>query len=177
MTEQPHRILVVDDDDDQIRQLLRDFLEEEGFVVGLARDAAKLRDQLRSGSYDLVVLDLMMPGEDGLVALGHMGADAPPVIMLSAYCTVDDRVAGLELGAEDFINSDSNFGSLAYPTTGRGLLYSSLDPATQGLVRALIDSYVNTTPSDVAATLLEAYESSTALSSTYRLCARFGRHR
>lgn len=75
--------------------------------------------------------------------------------------TYNDVVAGANG------NTDSNFGSLAYPTSGRGLLYSSLDSTTQGLVRSVIESYVNTMPSDVAQTLLGAYESSTALASTY----------
>lgn len=64
-------------------------------------------------------------------------------------------------------NTDGNFGSLAYPTSGRGLLYSSLDATTQGLVRSLIEAYVNTMPSDRASTLLGFYEGSTALASTY----------
>ena len=102
MNRQQARILVVDDDE-QIRHLLRDFLQEEGMGVGLAGDATQMKAQLRKESFDLVILDLMMPGEDGLSALRQMGTDAPAVIMLSAHGTVDDRVLGLELGAEDFI--------------------------------------------------------------------------
>ncbi|MBB4087537.1 DUF3500 domain-containing protein [Sphingomonas carotinifaciens] len=75
--------------------------------------------------------------------------------------TYNDVVAGANG------NSDSNFGSLAYPTTGRGLLYSSLDTSTQALVRAMIEAYVNTQPSDRASTLLGVYESSSQLASTY----------
>lgn len=75
--------------------------------------------------------------------------------------TYNDVVAGANG------STDRNFGALAYPTTGRGLLYSSLDSTTQGLVRGVIEAYVNTMPRDVAQTLLGSYESSTALSSTY----------
>lgn len=75
--------------------------------------------------------------------------------------TYNDVVAGANG------NTDSNFGSLAYPTTGRGLLYSSLDTTTQGLVRSLIEAYVNTQPSDKASTLLGIYESTSQLASTY----------
>ena len=64
-------------------------------------------------------------------------------------------------------NSDSNFGALAYPTTGRGVLFSTLDSAAQADVRAAIEAYVNLMPSDIATTLLAQYESDTALASTY----------
>ncbi|WP_321816653.1 MULTISPECIES: DUF3500 domain-containing protein [unclassified Paraburkholderia] len=75
--------------------------------------------------------------------------------------TYNDVVAGA-------VNSaDSNYGALAYPTTNRGILYSSLDTTTQSYVRALIEAYVNTMPSDIATSLLSTYESSTALASTY----------
>lgn len=75
--------------------------------------------------------------------------------------TYNDVVAGASG------NTDANFGSLAYPTSGRGLLYSSLDTTTQGYVKAVIEAYVNTMPSDIASDLLSTYESDTALASTY----------
>jgi len=75
--------------------------------------------------------------------------------------TYNDVVAGASG------NSDGNFGSLAYPTSGRGLLYSSLDSTTQGYVRAVIESYVNNMPADKAATLLGVYESDAQLAATY----------
>ena len=74
--------------------------------------------------------------------------------------TYNDVVAGANG------NTDSNFGNLAYPTTGRGLLYSSLDATTQGLVRSVIESYVNTMPSGISAPLLATYEGA-GLASTY----------
>jgi hypothetical protein len=75
--------------------------------------------------------------------------------------TYNDVVAGA------VNNADSNYGALSYPTTGRGILYSSLDTLSQSYVRALIEAYVNTMPSDIATSLLSTYESSTALASTY----------
>jgi len=75
--------------------------------------------------------------------------------------TYNDVVAGANG------NTDSNFGSLSYPTTGRGLLYSSLDTNTQGLVRALIEAYVNTQSSERASQLISTYEGTTPLASTY----------
>jgi len=75
--------------------------------------------------------------------------------------TYNDIVAGASG------DTDGNFGKLAYPTTGRGLLYSSLDATTQGQVRALIEAYVKTMPADLANTLLASYESATALNTTY----------
>lgn len=75
--------------------------------------------------------------------------------------TYNDVVAGASG------NTDGNFGSLAYPSTDRGLLYTNLDSATQGLVRTAIESYVNTMTSDIASELLSAYESDTALASTW----------
>jgi hypothetical protein len=75
--------------------------------------------------------------------------------------TYNDVVAGASG------NTDGNFGSLAYPTSGRGLAYSSLNSTTQGLVRSLIEAYVNTMPSDISGALLPIYEGSTGLASTY----------
>ena len=75
--------------------------------------------------------------------------------------TYNDVVAGASG------NTDANFGSLAYPTSDRGLLYPSLDSSTQGLVRTAIESYVNTMADDIATELLSVYESDTALASTY----------
>ena len=75
--------------------------------------------------------------------------------------TYNDVVAGASG------NTDGNFGSLAYPTSGRGLAYSSLDTPTQGLIRSLIEAYVNTMPSGISGPLLSTYESSSALGSTY----------
>lgn len=102
------RILIVDDDVG-IRTLLSEFLEQNGYAAGTASGAAAMRQELQKEKYDLVVLDLMMPGEDGLTALRDLqGSDAPPVIMLSAFGTDVDRIVGLEIGADDFVQKPCN---------------------------------------------------------------------
>ena len=102
------RLLVVDDDPG-IRTLMSGFLERHGFQVDTAVDAADMRARLGRQRYDLIVLDVMMPGEDGLTALrGLQGDDAPPVIMLSAVGTDIDRIVGLEMGAEDYLPKPCN---------------------------------------------------------------------
>jgi len=100
--ELPH-ILVVDDDD-RLRELLRKFLSENGFLVSTASDAADARAKLTGLAFDLIVLDLMMPGESGLA----FGADlrsrsAVPILMLTAMGEPEDRIAGLETGADDYL--------------------------------------------------------------------------
>ena len=105
---EPARVLIVDDDDG-IRCLLCDFLTQHGYHASAAASAAKMREALAGGTYDLIVLDLMMPGEDGLTALRDLqGPEAPPVIMLSAFGTDVDRIVGLEIGAEDFVQKPCN---------------------------------------------------------------------
>ena len=102
------RILVVDDDAG-IRSLISSFLEKHGFKADVAEDTAAMRGRLAAGHYDLIVLDVMMPGEDGLSALRDLGKQGgPPVIMLSAVGTDIDRIVGLELGAEDYLAKPCN---------------------------------------------------------------------
>jgi two-component system OmpR family response regulator len=102
------RILVVDDDAG-IRSLISSFLEKHGFKADVAEDTAAMRGLLAAGRYDLVVLDVMMPGEDGLSALRDLGKQGgPPVIMLSAVGSDIDRIVGLELGAEDYLAKPCN---------------------------------------------------------------------
>lgn len=99
---QPH-VLVVDDDE-RLRKLLARFLGEHGFIVATASDAADARAKLASLTFDLVVLDLMMPGESGLdfAADLHRGSTMP-ILMLTAMGEPEDRIAGLECGAEDYL--------------------------------------------------------------------------
>lgn len=98
----PHILIV--DDDDRLRQLLKKFLGEQGFMVTSASDAAEARKKMRSFVFDLMVLDVMMPGESGLEFLSSIRATQPmPVLMLSAMGETDDRIAGLEEGAEDYL--------------------------------------------------------------------------
>jgi len=103
------RILLVDDDGG-IRESIGSFLEGHGFQVTPAPDAAAMRANLEAASFDLIVLDLMMPNEDGLTALRRLQRDpeSPPVIMLSAMHTDIDRIVGLEVGAEDYLAKPCN---------------------------------------------------------------------
>lgn len=107
MTGQP-RILVVDDDP-ELRDLIGAFLEGQGFAVRTAPDAATLYRLLEAEPADVIVLDLMMPGEDGLSVLRKLrGGNCPPVIMLSAMGDDQDRIIGLEVGADDYLAKPCN---------------------------------------------------------------------
>lgn len=102
------RILVVDDDAG-IRSLVSGYLSRHGFHVDVASHALEMRSRLAEGDYALIVLDLMMPGEDGLTALRELQrSGGPPVIMLSAVGTDIDRIIGLEVGAEDYLAKPCN---------------------------------------------------------------------
>jgi two-component system, OmpR family, phosphate regulon response regulator OmpR len=97
--------LLVVDDDARLRALLQRFLAEQGFRVSAAPDAAAARAALAAMAFDLVVLDVMMPGESGLElaeALRQEGNNVP-VLMLTARGAPDDRVAGFEHGADDYL--------------------------------------------------------------------------
>ncbi len=101
------RILVVDDDA-EIRQLLSEFLERHGFLVETARDGAAMDKLLARQLFDLAVLDVMMPGEDGLSILRRLQSGDMPIIMLSAVGSDVDRIIGLEMGAEDYLAKPCN---------------------------------------------------------------------
>jgi two-component system OmpR family response regulator len=102
------QILIVDDDAG-IRSLVSSFLERHGFKTDTAGNPAEMRAKLTGGRYDLIVLDVMMPGEDGLSALRKLQQNnGPPVIMLSAVGTDIDRVVGLEMGADDYMAKPCN---------------------------------------------------------------------
>lgn len=96
-------ILVVDDDR-RLRQLLQKYLAENGYVVTAAVDAADARARLRSLAFDLLIVDVMMPGEDGLSLTRSLReAGSAPILMLTAKGETDDRIAGLESGADDYL--------------------------------------------------------------------------
>ena len=96
-------ILVVDDEA-TIREVLRRYLEREGYEVREAADGEAALDSLKSDPPDLVVLDLMLPGIDGLSLASRLRGDmAVPVVMLTAKGELQDRIEGLELGADDYI--------------------------------------------------------------------------
>lgn len=96
-------ILVVDDDK-RLRDLIARYLGEQGFRVTVATDAAEARAKLKSISFDLLVLDIMMPGENGLDLTRALRSDsAVPILLLTAMGEVQDRIAGLESGADDYL--------------------------------------------------------------------------
>ncbi|MGH6908246.1 MAG: response regulator [Aestuariivirga sp.] len=102
--EKPH-ILVVDDDR-RIRELLQSYLMEHGFRVTVAGTAAEARQRRRGVVFDLIVLDIMMPGENGLQLTASLrgGNDQVPVLMLSALAETPDRIAGLATGGDDYLS-------------------------------------------------------------------------
>ncbi|WP_235219039.1 response regulator [Sphingobium sp. C100] len=102
------RILVVDDDE-EIRTLLSDFLEQHGFAVTAVADGASMDRAIATQAFDIAVLDVMMPGEDGLSILRRLAARGGlPIIMLSAIGSDIDRIVGLEMGAEDYLPKPCN---------------------------------------------------------------------
>ena len=99
----PH-ILVVDDDR-RIRELLTSYLAGKGFRVTAAGDAAQARERMRGIAFDLLVLDVMMPGESGLELVRSLraAADGVPVLILSALAESSDRITGLSSGSDDYL--------------------------------------------------------------------------
>ena len=108
-TARADKILVLDDDA-RIRDLLRRYLTQEGFEVVLAEDGKALTRILLRDAVDLIVLDLMMPGEDGLSVCRRLRAanDKTPIIMLTAKGEDVDRIVGLEVGADDYLAKPFN---------------------------------------------------------------------
>lgn len=104
MNERPQRLLVVDDDP-ELRSLLQRFLSEHGFSVRAVESGKAMDVALQREPADVIVLDLMMPGEDGLAILRRLRASGEqvPVIMLTARGDPVDRVLGLEMGADDYL--------------------------------------------------------------------------
>jgi two-component system phosphate regulon response regulator OmpR len=106
MSDPEHHLLVVDDDA-RLRELLRRYLSENGFRVTAAADADEARANLASFAFDLIVLDVMMPGESGLDLTRALRAGGPagrvPILLLTAMAEPEDRVNGLEQGADDYL--------------------------------------------------------------------------
>jgi two-component system, OmpR family, phosphate regulon response regulator OmpR len=107
---EPHLLVV--DDDARLRDLLRRYLSENGFRVTVAADANEARANLASFAFDLIVLDVMMPGESGLDLTGALRgpigptngrSPRPPVLLLTAMAEPEDRINGLERGADDYL--------------------------------------------------------------------------
>ena len=99
------RHLLVVDDDSRIRQLIARFLGENGYRVTLAESAAEARKKLAQLDFDLMILDVMMPGETGVELAASLSAagTATPILMLTARSDIDDRIKGLEAGADDYL--------------------------------------------------------------------------
>lgn len=107
MSDTPH-ILLVDDDDD-LRDSVSDYLSAQGFCVSAAENATAARNMVRTAQYDLALLDIMMPGEDGLSLCRFLAEQgAMPVIMLTARGDATDRIIGLEIGADDYLPKPFN---------------------------------------------------------------------
>jgi two-component system phosphate regulon response regulator OmpR len=99
---QPHILIV--DDDRRLRELLRKFLSENDYMVTTANNAAAARARMESLAFDLLVLDVMMPGETGLDLTRSLRRTSPvPILLLTAMGDADDRIAGLECGADDYL--------------------------------------------------------------------------
>ncbi len=96
--------LLIVDDDERIRTLLQKFLMRSGFLVSGARDAAHARRILSGLEFDLIVLDVMMPGEDGMSLCADLRKTlTTPILLLTAKGETDDRITGLEAGADDYL--------------------------------------------------------------------------
>lgn len=108
-TDPSPRILVVDDDPG-IRDLVSDFLGKHGYLVETAGDGTEMERALTRQKPDLIILDVMLPGDDGLALCRKLAAhpDGPAIIMLSAMGEETDRIVGLELGADDYLPKPCN---------------------------------------------------------------------
>jgi len=103
MAEKSH-ILVVDDDR-RLRELLERYLSENGYRVTTATDAANARAKLKNMEFDVIVLDVMMPGEDGMALTRSLRENSHvPILLLTAMGEPDDRIKGLESGADDYLS-------------------------------------------------------------------------
>ena len=98
-----NHILVVDDDD-RIRSLLKEYLNEKNFLVSTAQNAEEAKTKLGHFKFDLIVLDVMMPGQSGYELTKEIKSkNCPPIILLTAKGEVENRIKGLELGADDYL--------------------------------------------------------------------------
>ena len=104
MTQPGNGSVLICDDERDLREMLQEYLEKRGFAVRLAANAAELRDAIEAEAPDIVVLDINMPGEDGLSALRGIRSESDlPVVMLTAAGETIDRIVGLEMGADDYL--------------------------------------------------------------------------
>ena len=107
MSDTPHILIV--DDHPEIRDAVSRYLERNGMRASTARDAVEMDAKLAAGRFDLIILDIMMPGEDGLSVCRRLSASgAPPILMLTALGEETDRIVGLEIGADDYLPKPFN---------------------------------------------------------------------
>ena len=103
MNKNTFHILVVDDDD-KIRELIKEYLIKNNFLVTTAKDAFDAKKKLEIVKFDILILDIMMPGESGLSLTKEIKKNYPtPIILLTAKSEIHDRIKGLELGADDYL--------------------------------------------------------------------------
>ena len=133
----PDAHLLIVDDDERIRTLLQKFLMRHGFLVTAARDAAHARRVLSGLEFDMIILDVMMPGEDGLSLTRSLRETmTTPILLLTAKGETDNRIEGLEAGADDY---------LAKPFEPKELLLR---------INAILRRMPETTPEDIAPKVL-----------------------
>ena len=103
MKKNKHHILIVDDDD-RIRELVKEYLNENGFIVSTGNSSEEAKIKLSYFKFDLIVLDVMMPGQNGFELTKEIKKNSSiPVILLTAKGEVENRIEGLELGADDYL--------------------------------------------------------------------------
>ena len=102
--EKNNKHILIVDDDDRIRNLLKDYLSENGYIVSTAESASQAKERLQYIKFDIIILDVMMPGQDGYDLTKEIKKQIKvPVILLTAKGEVENRIKGLELGADDYI--------------------------------------------------------------------------
>lgn len=107
MEREPHLLLV--DDDPEIQRLLKKFLSQYGFRITVAADGREMRKALDDWNIEMVILDIMLPGEDGFALCREIRTHSKiPIIMLTAVSEETDRILGLELGADDYLSKPFN---------------------------------------------------------------------
>ena len=108
MSEITYNLLVIDDDE-RIRNLLSQYLIKEGFIVSTANGAEQARKKIQLLKFDLIILDIMMPGDDGLVLTKEIRDNSDiPIILLTAKSGTDSKIKGLEIGADDYLTKPFN---------------------------------------------------------------------
>ena len=104
MENNKNHILIVDDDD-RIRNLLKDYLSENNYIVSTAENADQAKKRLEYIKYDIIILDVMMPGQNGYELTKEIKRDLKiPIILLTAKGEVENRIKGLEIGADDYLS-------------------------------------------------------------------------